>query len=105
MISKHLIPKEKKELISYIRKRYPIGSEVWDDTRSGPFIVRKNSVFAVYEFDYAERPENNLDVEVEFLVRSPGKYSDFFYVCSMKKGWIFDHILYEMEENLTTPDI
>jgi hypothetical protein len=102
MISKDLIPKEKKELLAFIRNRYPVGSEVWDQTRSGPFIVRKNSIFAVYELDYAERPEKETDVIVEFLVRSPGKYSDFFSVCSMPKGWILQDLLHAMQEDLTS---
>ena len=82
-----ILKEEQKELIAFIKERYPVGSEIWDDTRSGPFIVWKNSIFEVFELDYAERPDD-ADVYVEFYVRKPGKYSDRFYIKAWPKKWL-----------------
>jgi hypothetical protein len=72
-------PKERRRLIAYIKAKYPVGTEVWDDCRSGPFTIRKNSIFAVAEDDDLVRSEEEM-VGLEFLVRKPGKYTDFWQV-------------------------
>lgn len=71
---------ERKKYISYIKARNPIGSEIWDRARSQPFIVRKNSIFDVREFKYNKesKPEKDSDHWIEFMVRKPGKYSDWY---------------------------
>ena len=78
-------PKERRRLIDYIKAKCPVGTEIWDDTRSGPFTIRKNSIFAVAEDEYLIRPYDEEDVDLEFLVRKPGKYSDFWRIKYIKR--------------------
>lgn len=75
---KEFLRKAKK----WAKERWPVGTEIWDGTRSEPFKIKKNTVFAIFEFEYAEefQPENDNDIWIEILVRNPGKYSDFWQV-------------------------
>jgi hypothetical protein len=84
--------KERKILINFIKARYPIGSEIVDETRSQPFTVRKDSVFEVMEWDYREKPEDNRNVYVDFLIRCRGKYSENYFIMAYPKGWAFDYV-------------
>ena len=73
---------ERKKYITYIKARNPIGTEIWDHTRSQPFVVRKNSVFDVREFEYNEesKPEKESDHWLDFLVRDPGKHTSWYTI-------------------------
>lgn len=77
--------------LAYIRHRHPIGTEVYDSTRSGSYRITKNSVFEVYsdrdqvaEFD--ERYE-----DYQFMVRNPGKNSPNYHIRYTPRRWVFDY--------------
>jgi len=84
-----IIPHDKKDLIKFIKSRYPIGSEIIDPVRSGYFTIRKTSVFEVREWDYSDeyKPDNENDVYLDFLVRKPGKHTDLYSVETIKRKW------------------
>ena len=71
---------ERKKYITYIKARNPIGSKIWNSARSRPFIVKKNSVFDVREFEYNEesKPEKESDHWLDFMVRDPGKHTNWW---------------------------
>lgn len=79
-----MTPKDKRRYKAWIKERYPVGTEIWDDTRSGPFTVRKDSIFEVFEDD----PASGIHEYVTFTVRHPGKYSDRFQVKTVPIRWI-----------------
>lgn len=74
------IPKNKRKYIKWIKDQYPIGSLIWDDCRSEPFKVRKDSVFEVFLDD----PISGDHEEVQFLIRHPGKNTDRFPIKCVK---------------------
>jgi hypothetical protein len=80
---------QRKRLIAFIKAKYPIGSFVYDSTRSKPYKVKKTSVFEVQEWDYNEEfmPENDEDIFVDFLVRDAGKYSESYMIKAYPKKW------------------
>jgi len=82
--------KEKKTLVSYIKGRYPVGSLIFDSCRSEPYKVKKTSVFHVVEMEYSEefQPENDGDVEVDFLVRDAGRYTELYFITSLRKKYM-----------------
>ncbi len=83
--------KDKKIALAYIKSKYPVGLEIYDRTRSGSFIIRKNSIFEVFS-DADEVAEFNPEYEYyEFLVRKPGKYSPLYYIKQTPKRLIFEY--------------
>jgi len=80
---------QRKDLIAFIKARYPIGSLVYDNTRSQPYRVKKTSVFVVSEWDYSEEfmPDNDSDIFVDFLVRDSGRYSELYFIKTHPKKW------------------
>ena len=79
---------EEKKYLDYIKFRYPVGSYVYDDTRSQPYKVTKRSIFKVFERDdYAIRPDDDY-IDIYFLVRDPGKYKEFFFIESKLKKYL-----------------
>jgi hypothetical protein len=84
------IPKDKKALIKFIKARYPIGSLVYDITRSQPYKIKKQSVFEVYEWEYEIGPEDEGDVYLDFLVRDTGKLSEFYSIDSYPRKWCYE---------------
>lgn len=94
---------ERKEIISFIKNRYPIESLIFDSTRgSEPFKIKKNSVFEVYEWEYSEefKPEHDKDFYVDFCIKNPGRYSPIYYICCLPKKWILKK--YQKNENSTS---
>lgn len=81
--------KERKKLIGFIKTKYPVGSLVYDDTRSQPYRVKKTSVFHVSEWDYSPdfQPENSEDVQIDFLVRDTGKHSELYFIKALPRKW------------------
>jgi hypothetical protein len=84
-------PFKKKLAINFIKGKYPIGTEVFDDCRSGSFTVRKNSVFEAFEFEYNEesQPETPDEDWIDFTVRAPGKHSEVWGLKTYERGYVF----------------
>jgi hypothetical protein len=83
---------ETKQLLAFIKSRYPVGSLIHDTTRSQPYRVKKTSVFEAYDWDYSEEfmPKDNRDVYVDFLVRDRGKYAEPYFIQSLPKKWCIE---------------
>lgn len=79
-----MTPKEKKKYINWIKERYPVGTEVWDDNRSEPINVRKDSIFEVFEDD----PADGIHEYITFTVRQPGKYTSRWQFKTIPIRWI-----------------
>lgn len=81
---------DRKEYLEFIKNKYPIGSFIYDNTRSEPYKVSKRSIFEIYEFEYNEesQPINDGDVWIEFYIRNTGKHSENYYIKCCPKNWI-----------------
>ena len=79
-----MTPKDKRKYKEWIKKRYPIGSEVWDDSSSEPLRIRKDTIFEVFEDDPAEGPPT----EITFTARQPGKHTSRWQFRTVPINWI-----------------
>jgi hypothetical protein len=80
---------EKQRMREFIKKRFPIGTEVWG-TSSAPHIITKRSVFWIKPWKYEDyndrmRPANEEDYTVDFLVHAPGRNSVVYFLRSYRK--------------------
>lgn len=71
-----------KQLIrEYLKKRYPIGKEIYDSTRGEmPYVINKRTVFEIHRWEKEDYnpdflPDNRDKYNIDLLVRNPGKYS------------------------------
>ena len=82
--------KEKKQLVQGVKNLKPIGTEIYDPVRSEPYTIHKQSVFEIYEFEYADEyiPDNNGDIEVEVLVRNRGKHTPPYLIGYYEKKYL-----------------
>lgn len=78
------IPKNKRKYIKWIKDRYPVGSFVYDHSRSEAYTVRKDSVFEVFLDD----PADGVHEWMTFTVRHPGKHTDRVIIDTYYIKWI-----------------
>lgn len=68
----------KKFIREFLRRKYPVGTEIYDHTRNGgPYIIKKYTVFEIHPWtkdDYNPDflPDNPDDYHIDFIVRNPG---------------------------------
>lgn len=84
---------ERKELLEFIKLKYPVGSMIWDSTCSQPYKIHKRSVFEINVWTYDDynddmRPSDETHYTVEFYVKNPGKYSSVHHLKSYPKKWV-----------------
>ena len=99
-----MTPKERKEAIAFIKRFFPIGSEVWESTCSAPLRITKRTVFEAIEFEYNDkmRPDLDKDREVDFYAHEPGKYTRRYSLKFWPKKWFLKK--YIDEENKIRED-
>ena len=82
---------ERQEARAFIKKKYPVGTVVYDRTISQPMTIRKNSVYEVHIDtidDYSDETTEDKDMYITFLVKSPGKYSPLYTLASYTKSLV-----------------
>ncbi len=86
-----ITPSEKKEMIAFVKKLFPVGRAVYDPVRgSTPYYIKKTSVFEVFEDDYSEemKPDKDEDIYVSFYVRDRGSTTPRYDLKCYPKRWI-----------------
>jgi L-amino acid N-acyltransferase YncA len=81
-----LTNEEKKKALAYIRYRYPIGSEIYDDFCYHPYFIHKHSVYSVVEEDENETVE--LHKRLQFIVRDAGRDTVNYFFHNLPKNWV-----------------
>jgi hypothetical protein len=78
--------KDKKLAIEFIKKKYPIGTSIWDHTCSSNYIIKKDSVYEIFT-------DNDASAEsYTIMVRNKGKDSPLYLINTIFKNWILDYI-------------
>lgn len=83
-----IIGKDKKVVVTYLKQRYPIGTEIWDGNHL--YTVKKTSVFIVY----SDKDEvSKFDPKFEnycLTIRDAEKKSHEYLIQTILKRWVED---------------
>lgn len=102
----------KKFIREFLKRKYPVGTEIYDSTRSGgPYIIKKYTVFEIHPWtkdDYNPDclPDSPDDYCIDFIVRNPGSEATYHLEdSSINEIKRFHKLMDEREERMAQLEV
>lgn len=102
----------KKFIREFLKRKYPVGTEICNSSRSGgPYIIKKYTVFEIYPWTKEEYnpdclPDNPDDYYIDFIVRNPGSELTYhLQSSSINEIKRFNKLMDEREERMAQLEV